>query len=209
VSRAFGDWETSNQQFATRYPDVFGYFSPVGTDFDYQTYLRQLRTGQRERVTNRRELINDAEAVVGRALYRQFRREQGESRSSLQEEIGKQYRERLYQQFPGFANAPLNVADRDSTINKLREATYDSLVDNSEAAIAMRLYFDARDRAVTQAQIRRRDAGGTTALSDPLNGAQNIDLRFQLRIYGERLAARYPQFQRVWVRELFDELEGL
>jgi len=209
VSRAFGDWEMNNQEFSTRYPDVFGYFSPVGTDFDYQTYLRQINTGQRNRVVNRRELISDAEAVVGRALYRQFRREQGETTTTLQDEFAKQYREKLYREFPGFANAPLNIADRDATINKLIEAAYDPLVDNSEAAIGMRLYLDARERAVSRAQARRREAGGTTALSDPLNGSANSDLRFQLRIYGERLAARYPQFKRVWVRELFDELEGL
>ena len=53
-----------------RYRDVAGYLSPVGTDFDYQVYIRQLDNGSREKLKPR-ELVEEAQALVGRALYRQ------------------------------------------------------------------------------------------------------------------------------------------
>lgn len=208
VSRSFGDWEGENADLAQRYPQVFGYFAPTGTDFDYQTYLRQLKTNQRSRVVDPELLIASAEAVVGKSLYRAFRRSQGTVQSEFNETLAGQYRELLYKQYPGFANEALNLNELDATINRLQGAVYDPALDMNEAAIAMRLYFDRRDAAINLSRSRRQYDGRPIALGSPLSSVADTDLRIQLRFFGEKLSREYPQFERVWSRELFDEVDA-
>lgn len=207
VSTSFGEWEGQNRDYAERHPDVYGYFAPAGSDFDYQTYLRQLRTGQRIRQVDQRDLIEDAQAVVGKALYRQFRRQQGMQTSPLQQQLAAEYRNTLAEAYPGFGNAPMNIAELDATINKLQQAAFDPAMANNESAIAARKYFTARDRLIQRAMTRRFHTGASTAVRNPLEGDDYADLRMELRFLGERLAREYPMFERVWSRELFDEVD--
>lgn len=208
VSEQFGRFEQDNSAFAANHPEVFGYFAPHGTDFHYQTYLRQLNTGQRQRVTDPRELIADAEAVVGKALYRDFRREQGSDQSEFASQQAASFKQWLYETYPGYATAELDINARDATLYQLGRAAEDPLIQSTEIGRAASMYFQERDRVIAVAQARRRQAGIPIANANPLGGNSNMDLRLGLRLYGERLVGRFPMFDRMWSRELFSEVEG-
>jgi hypothetical protein len=45
------------------------------------------------------------------------------------------------------------------------------------------------------------------ALSNELAGDKNADLRAYLRYVGEKLVDRYPDFDRMFSRELFNEID--
>jgi len=208
VSEQFGRFEQDNAAFASNHPDVFGYFAPHGTDFHYQTYLRQLNTGQRRRVTNPRELIADAEAVVGKALYRDFRREQGTARSAFARQDAALFKDWLYETYPGYKTAELDINARDTVLYQLGRASRDPLIQATEIGRAANMYFAERDRVIEVAQRRRAEKGLPMANSNQLSGNDNMDLRLGLRLYGERLVGRFPMFDRMWSRELFGEVES-
>lgn len=207
VSEQFGQFENQNAEFASNHPDVFGYFAPNGNDFDYQVYRRQLDTGQRQRIDDPTVLIEAAQAVIGKALFRDFRRKQGRSTSQSAEIQAAEYKNWLFEAYPGYATAELNINDRNEVLTKLSEASRDPLIQTTEIGLAASMYFSERDRLIGIANERRRQGGSPIANINPLSGSDNVDLRLQLRLLGERLAQRYPGFDRMWSRELFNEVE--
>jgi hypothetical protein len=203
ASKEFGDWERENGAFKSAHDNVFGYFSTVGSQFDLETYLRQLRSGDRERRTDPLEMYRQAEAVVGRALYRQATRQFGPDPSKGQTNMLRQYKAYLQTVFPGYATQPFDIKERTAIIMELENAARDQLVTNNEVAIAARTYFDERNRAIEIANSRRE----LPALGNPLSGDKNADLRAYLRYIGEKLVDRYSDFDRMFSRELFNEID--
>ena len=203
ASQEFGDWERTNGGFRSANPDVFGYFAPVGSQFDLETYLRQINSGDRQRRTDWRQALEEAESVVGRAMYRQLTRQFGPNPTDAQELIAKRYKLYLQEALPGYAYTPFNVNERAEIIQKLEEAANDPLVADNEIARAAKVYFETRSRLVNIANSRRT----SPALSNPLSGTQNADLRAYLRYTGETLVRRYPEFDRMFSRELFNEVD--
>ena len=203
ASKEFGDWERENQAFKNEHDQVFGYFANVGSEFDLETYLRQLRTGDRERRSDPEEMLEEAEAVVGRAMYRAFLRNFGPNPTDAQTLMARNYKRYLQEALPGYAIAPFNVNERAEIIQRLQTATQDSLVDDNPVARAARVYFEERDRAIAIAQARRDQP----AMSNPLSGDKNADVRAYLRYVGETLVRRYPEFERMFSRELFREVD--
>jgi len=81
------------------------------------------------------------------------------------------------------------------------------LMDGNEIAVASRLYFDRRADMIQIAQARRSEQGQMPAVANELSGRANADLRAFLRHTGEVLVNRYPEFERVFSRELYDEID--
>lgn len=209
VSRAVGDFEGNHPGFVGRHPEVYGYFTPSANDFDYQTYIRQFREGKRVRTVDPQQLIADAEASVGKSLFRAFRRGQGMSQTVYDRTVAAEYKKYLYATYPGYQTAEMDINKQPAIISWLQTAASDREVASNEIGIAARLYFQERDRAVEEANRRRLDSGNPLATSNELSGAANSDLRMGLMLYGERLSARYPQFHRLWSRVLFNEVESV
>ena len=211
ASEEFGDWERRNGQFRARHGDVFGYFADVGTQFDLETYLRQIKTGDRQRTSDPEELQADAEATVGKALYRQklrgFNEVYGGELPDNVVNALKGYKAFLFEALPGYSTAPLDINEQADTIRKLEDAARDPLADNNAIAKAARLYFDARNNAIEIAQARRVQDGRQPVLANPLSGKANADLRAFLRHTGDVLVDQYPDFERVFSRELFNEID--
>ena len=200
----FGDWERRNKDVIAAYGDVYGYFAPVGGEFEFQTYLRQIKSGARERITDPGELQAAAEAVAGKALYINAVRQMGQNISQATRDELRIYRTELEKQLPGFRFAPLNIEEREQTLNQLLEAARRSpgLQDN-EIAKAIRMYDIYRTKAINEA-IGRNDGVDTGSL---LSRAANADLRQWLRTVGDTIIGRTPEFERVWTRVFFDEVD--
>jgi hypothetical protein len=82
-------------------------------------------------------------------------------------------------------------------------AAYDPDLEGNPVAEALRVYGDYRQQAIDEATVRR----GGRETSTPLAGVANSDLRQWLRNIGTNIINRYPEFERVWSRLLFDEVD--
>ena len=71
-------------------------------------------------------------------------------------------------------------------------------MENNPVAEALKVYLDARDAALEVAKAR----GFQT-----ITGQRTNDLRGQLRQIGEILVEQFPQFERLYERVLFNEID--
>ena len=197
ATKEFGNWERENEGLFTSYSDVAGYFAPTGSNFDYRVYLRQLETGKRERLTPD-ELMKEAQSLVGKSVYRYVVRAIGPKPNEAQREMLRGVRTELEGQFPGFAEAPLDINRFDRQISQLREAANDPRLADNPVAEGLRLYLQARDEALKVVQAR----GFQSLAGDRMN-----DLRGQLRQVGELLVQQFPEFERLYDRILFNEID--
>lgn len=206
ASSEFGDWERENQDFIQQADNVYGYFAPVGSEFDMETYLRQLRTGARERRTDPEESYAEAESVVARMLYRKAVDLVGTAPSQEQQRALTLYKRTLQAEYPGYLFQPYNPTESASVINDLQKATSVAPEDN-EIGKAAKVYFEYRDQAIAVANARRVERGDTGVLINPLTGKTNADLRAILRHVGSVLVTQHPEFGRMYDRELFREID--
>ena len=197
ASTKFGNFERSNTSLFSRYGDVAGYLSPVGTNFDYQVYIRQLDNGSRVKLKPS-QLVEEAQSLVGRALYRQVVRGFGTDKSDEAKNKMRAIRELLKKEYPGFATSPIDVNKLSSQLVQLEKAVNDPITEGNVIAEAAKLYFDARNQVLVEAQNR----GFTT-----LAGKQVSDLRVMLRNIGDLLVKQYPEFGRLFDRVLFNEID--
>ena len=197
ASREFGNFERDNRSLFARYKDVAGYFAPTGSNFDYQVYLRQLATGQREKLKPS-ELVAEAQALVGRSIYRNVVRMAGPYPTTEQRDYLRMVRQDLQQRFPGYAYQPMVFNRLESQITQILAAVNDDILDGNPVAEATRIYMDARDQALQEALNR-----GFTSL-----GGKNVaDLRAWLRNVADGIIVSYPQFERIYDRVLFNEID--
>ena len=180
-----------------RYGNVAGYFAPTGSNFDYQVYLRQLKTGARTKIKPS-DLVQEAQSLVGRSLYRSVVRQVGPNPSDDQQAYLREMRGILQRRFSGYATTPIDINKLPGQIAELQVAAADPILDTNPVAQAARMYFDARNRALVEAQAR-----GFTSLA----GKQVADLRGWLRDIGEGLVKQVPQFERLYDRVLFNEID--
>jgi hypothetical protein len=197
ATKEFGDWESQNKSLFSKYPEVAGYFAPVGSTFDYQAYVRQIETGKRNRLSPQ-ELIAEAQFRVGSALYRKMRRTFGSSPTKEQEALLREARRRVGQQYPGFRDRSIDVNQAATRINKLYEAAKDKDLVGNPIASALQSYLRERDKALEVAKTR-----GLVGLS----GKKAADLRGYLVRIGETLSDSFPEFEKLWSRILFNEVD--
>jgi hypothetical protein len=203
ASALFGDWERNNVAFTEAHTDVYGYFAPIGTEFDMQTYLRQIEQGAREKITDPREIRMAAEAVVGKALYMDAQRNLPDKLTDAAEMELRMYRDLLEDQLPGFEFEPLNIRERAQILDQVINAARSELMDKNLVAIPARMYIDYRDQVIAEATDRNN------GIEPSLKGKNYADLRRVLREWGDQLVGKYPEFERLYSRVFFDEVDAL
>lgn len=196
ASKEFSAWERGNTKFFDTYEEVAGYFAPIGTEFDYQVYLRQIELGLRE-LLKPDELIAESQRLVGVAFHRELVTSAGFNVSKEEKKIIQDYRKELYKKYPGFARSAVDINKQPANISVLYEAAFDSRMDDNPIAKATREYLDTRDFALKIAEERGFGLGAEA----------NDDLKEILRNEGERLSDLYPEFTRLWDRLLFSEVD--
>lgn len=197
----FGDWERKNGQLLQSYPKAAAYFAPGGDDFSFSTWERQIRTGARERLSAP-EIIELAQYRIGSAIYRDLKRQAGQYPNQEVRDWLARQRQKIHEQYPGFpAQAVFTIGEFQQTVEQLRNVANDPRTQGNEVATAVKEYFKYRDQAIAQyVAAGGRESGFGQA-------KQTLELRQWLFNIGNALAETYPDFQRVWDRELSSEVD--
>lgn len=193
----FGKWERSNSGVFARHPEVAGYFAPIGSKFDYTVFARQIETGKRERLTPD-EMIAQAQSLVGQSLYRYIVNQIGGTPNAEQEEALRAVKAQIGERYPGFRDKPFDPNKNQTIINNLIEAANDPALDDNPVAEGLRLYFEARTAGLDVANAR-----GFRSLS----GKKLADVRALLRKTAAQIIDQFPEFERVYDRVLFYEID--
>jgi hypothetical protein len=201
ASTKFGQFERDNTSLFNRFPKVAGYFAEVGANFDYAVYVRQLETGLREKL-NPSEFLKLAQETIGRALYRSSQRAVGPNPDEYQKEALRSIKALLEDRYPGYKTTVIDINAARGRIKELQDAAFSPLLQDNTIAVAARAYFNFRDQALVELQNRG-------IVSGDLSVKAAADLRAYLRNAADILIKRYPEFERLYDRVLYNEIEGL
>jgi hypothetical protein len=200
-SEEFARFERENGQLFSLYPKVAGYFADVGTGLDKAAYIRQIETGQRERLKPE-EFLDLAQQTVARALYRASQRAVGPNPDQFQKEALRAIKQILEERYPAYKRAVIDINAAKGRIKEVQDAAFDPILDDNPIAIAARTYFQLRDQAIVELSNRGIVTGD-------LSTKIAADLRAYLRNAADLLIKRYPEFERLYDRVLYDEIEGM
>jgi hypothetical protein len=201
ASSKFGRFERDNGTLFGRYKDVAGYFAPVGSNFDYAVYTRQLDTGQRRKLKPA-EFMELAQQNVGRALYKASQRAIGPNPDKYQKDSLRAVKKVLEQRFPGYAKIVIDINAQKARIGEVIRASQDSILDDNNVAIATRAYVQYRSQALEELAARGIISGDLTVQAA-------ADLRAYLRSVADVLVKNYPEFERMYDRVFYSEVEGM
>lgn len=201
ASTKFGRFERDNSTLFGRYTDVAGYFAPVGSNFDYAVYTRQIETGQRRKLTPT-EFMELAQQNVGRALYKASQRAVGPNPSKYQKDSLRAVKQILNQRFPGYAKIVIDINAQEARINEVIRAAQDPILDDNPVAIATRTYLQYRSQALNELAARGIVSGDLTVQA-------GADIRAYLRNVADVLVQNYPEFERMYDRVFYNEVEGM
>lgn len=193
ASQEFGDFERSNKGFFSKYKDVAGFFGPIGTEFDFEVYTRQLRTGKRKKLTPE-EMLLASERVIGQAYYNAIKNQMGDKITGDEREYLSQYRAALVKKYPGFGQVDYNPSETKLKIEQLFVAAKD--IKDNPVAEALNYYEQVRAQAIAEANRRGFEGLSSTKVAD---------LQEWLDSYAQALISKYPQFGRVYDRLLTRE----
>jgi len=180
-----------------QYKDVAGYFGPVGSDFDFSVYQRQLSEGSRVKLTPE-QVLESAESTIAMSYYRTMRANFPTTLNEQQRKYVATYREALQKKYPGYAQMQFDPNRLPRQIEQLRQASSLSSLDGNKAAEGIRYYLKIRDAALAEATNR-----GYSSLA----AKDASDLRDYLANYASAISKQYPEFARVYDRLLSQEVE--
>jgi len=201
ASSRFGQFERDNGELFSKHSDVAGYFANVGTNFDFAVYSRQIESGQREKLKPS-EFLELAQETIGRAMYRSAQRAVGPNPDTIQKDALRSVKSLLQNRYPGYATAVVDINATKARILKIRDAAFDPILADNPIAKATRAYFEFRDQAQTELENRGID-------SKDLTVKKAADLRAYLRNVADILIRRYPEFERLFDRVFYNEIEAI
>ena len=194
ATQEFGDWERTNRDILAEYTTIGTYFAPMGSEFNFSVWERQLSEGSRVRLKDV-ELINLAQLRIGSVKYRKMRQMFGANPSQKQQEVLRAYRQYLNELMPGFPIKPEFTTNKfENSIAELQRAVDDSRLAKNPITPLVKQYLNARTAAM--------NATGTSLRAKKADRYKQY--LFQL---GESLAATNSEFDRIWSRFLSQEVE--
>jgi hypothetical protein len=197
ASKEFGDFERNNPGLFSVYPEIGGFFGPAGTDFDFEVYTRQLKTGKRRRLTDD-EIIDASQKAIGMAFYRDMKRYFGPKMNKDQRDYLANYKDQIIAKYPGFGKMNLDPEETNRDIGSLFDAAKRDDLQDNKVAQAVNYYEQVRNAALQEANRR-----GFDSLKSPQLG----DLHEYLEGYAETLTQQSPDFAKVYDRLLSQEFE--
>jgi hypothetical protein len=198
ATEEFGRWADDNEQLIEDYPEVARYFAPAGSDFSFTVYDRQLKAGERVKLTDD-QLIELAQQRIGSAKFRQAREQVGPYPSASAKDLLKRYRTFLSKKYPGFPEfAEFEVGKFYNDVVDLKKIVRDDRVADTGMGKAVTEYLLARDQAIA--------ASGSTeqGFRQAKSAAR---LRDGLAALGLALSKQEPNFARIFDRLLASEVE--
>jgi hypothetical protein len=198
----FVDWERNNGGFLDRYSLIGGYFAPGGDAFSFEAWDRMKKAGQIRELTPK-ELWEKAQYRVGASIYRYYREQVGAYPTDEQREWLRGVRQAINRRYSGFPATPVfTVGEFEQKIVQLKQAVADPQMQGNEVARAIGAYLDYRDQA-----IARYEASGGSAQGFGTAKAA-APLREWLVSIGTAIGDKTPEFQRIWDRELMNEVDS-
>jgi hypothetical protein len=203
ASDQFGDWERKNKDVMSAYKNVAAYFATGGDDFSFSVWERQIRLGQRKRLSAD-EMIDLAQYKVGNSIYRDLKKQGGKYPNAEVKSWLSRQRQKIHEQYPGFpAKAIFTLGEFERNVEEMGRAVNDTRLADNPIAQAVREYLEYRTKAVdSYVKSGGKPGGFATAKSA-------ADLRQWLFNIGTALSEVEPDFQRVWDRELSSEVDEL
>lgn len=202
ATEEFGQWQQQNTGLFDKYPDVAAYLAPSGSEFNFTVWDQQIRSGQRERLSDA-EVVALAQRRVGSAKYAEARRLVGPYPSAANRDVLRRYRRYLHEQYPGFPEfAEFTVGEFQNDLSQLKDMLSDPDVGDNTTAETIRTYLRYRDEAVAMYVSR----GGQPSGFQNAKSAQG--LRDALASIGSVLSQRDTNFARVYDRLLAQEVEN-
>jgi len=200
ATEQFGDWERNNKDLLKEFPEVSSYLAPGGDDFSFSVWDRQIRSGQRERLTDI-QIIELAQQRIGSAKYRWARKQIGAFPNENSRALLKQYRAVLHDELPGFPLvAEFKVGEYENQVEDMTRLVNDPRVADNPIAQSIKSYLTLRDYA-------KQTAFQQFGSADIKQSKQTQYLRDKLASMGEMLILENPEFGRVWQRFLSYEVE--
>ena len=197
ASEQFGDFERNNDALFRQFKSIAGYFGPMGTDFDFEVYTRQLRTGKRRRLTPE-EILNASQNSIGLAYYKDMKEYLGPNLNKQSRAYLADYKKKIAAKYPGFGQMKYDPTETPRNIESLFQAAQREDLNDNGVAKAVRYYQNIRNAALVEANRR----GFQTLKSDELG-----DLHEYVASYAEALIEQYPEFARVYDRLLSQEID--
>jgi hypothetical protein len=203
ASDQFGDWERKNKDVMSAYKNVAAYFAAGGDDFSFSVWERQIRLGQRRRLSAD-EMIDLAQYKIGNSIYRDLKKQGGKYPNAEVKSWLSRQRQKIHEQYPGFpAKAIFTLGEFERNVEEMGRAVKDTRLADNPIAQAVREYLEYRTKAVdSYVKSGGKPGGFATAKSA-------ADLRQWLFNIGTALSEVEPDFQRVWDRELSSEVDEL
>ena len=194
----FNDWERRNGDLISLYPEVSRYLAPAGSDFNFAVYDRQVRSGERVKLTDD-QIIELAQIRIGSANFRAARQQVGPYPSDEAKDLLKRYRAFLSKKYPGFpAVAEFQVGKYYNDILELKQLVFDKRVTVDGTVTSIRQYLLAREQAIAASGVS--ESGFRSAKSAEA-------LRDKLASIGLVLSESEPNFARIYDRLLASEVE--
>jgi hypothetical protein len=198
ATEEFGKWEGDNKQLIEDYPEVARYFAPAGSDFSFAVYDRQLKAGERVKLTDD-QLITLAQQRIGSAKFRQAREQVGPYPSDSAKDVLKRYRTFLSKKYPGFPEfAEFEVGKYYNDVADLKKIVFDDRVAETGVGKAVREYLLAREQAIARSGSTEQGFRQTKSAAR---------LRDGLAALGLALSKQEPNFARIFDRLLASEVE--
>jgi hypothetical protein len=208
------DWTRTHPDEVSKYPSVYGFFTPPGDtkDFDYDAYLRSIATGERESLSPK-DWVKHANDNLGWMWYDRAKAKmglkKGDSGTRQQQLFLADLRDKIRESYPGWQDVESSPNKLAHGVQELQEASQDSALKKSNRGLtdALDLYFIARDEAVKTVKAR----GGTSEFTNPgwRTSDKYADVRDYLRRVGDAIAEEYPRFanayETVLQRDIGDE----
>ncbi|HEY7821701.1 MAG TPA: hypothetical protein VIG24_02650, partial [Acidimicrobiia bacterium] len=193
--------------FAEKHSNVAGYFVPAedpSAPPDYNVWQQRLRSGEIQSLTGEQQLAlaNKSKAY---AILEANRRRVEHLPRTQQQEVLRQVRSFLTDQFPGWDSDVIGVGSRlsdEEQIRQLERAAFDDAAEVSPVTEPLRVYLTKRQEVYAELQ-RRADAGGARTLA----ADANADLADFMRGIGQELSVRSPHFRGVWTTLLSREID--
>lgn len=199
-----GDWLTRNRGVAADYKDVIGLFAPEGEDFDYDQYLRNLRSGATVSLSAE-QFARAANDKLGKMVYYAQKNRFGPVPSKEQRNWLSDLRTMLRSTFPGFDETLPGKPDSETVKNKfipqIEKAVADERLADNDVAQATKVYLAARAKAQQSAET-----AGYSTFSQAKGAAP---MREWLRQIADMLIQQVPGFtqvmDRIFEREMIDD----
>lgn len=192
TSKQSAEWAVTHSDVVKEYRNVWGIFAPQDEeDFDYVEYVRQFKTGDRFTLTPEQRIAL-AQARVGRWIYEQAKAKVGDKPSKMDREWLAAVKLQLREEYPGYGEMVGGLPSQtkpETTIKDLERAVVDPRLSNTTQAKAIRLYLEARRRAIAWAN----EVGVKTLAAQAAEPAREWLARI-----GAHLAEKYPEFQQTF-----------